>query len=118
MLLIALTKPKFLVPISGTYRNMVAYKTLAQKMGYNKSNTFLIENGQQIDFSKDTAKLGKKIETKNIYVDEMSGEEVESFIIRDRERLAKEGVIIVMTEVKSSDGQLADKPEVIARCSS
>ncbi len=118
MLLIALTKPKFLVPISGTYRNMVAYKTLAQKMGYNRSNTFLIDNGQQIDFSASTAKLGKKIDTKNIYVDEVSGEEVENFVIRDRERLAKEGVVIVMTEVKSSDGQLADKPVVIARGSS
>jgi ribonuclease J len=115
MLLIALTKAKFLIPISGTYRHMVAYRTTAQQMGYKRNAIFLIENGQEILFSKDNVRFGKKITINHVYVDEVSGEELEHFVIRDRERLAKEGVVIVMAEVKASDGQLAERPEVIAR---
>jgi len=115
MLLIALTQPRFLVPISGTYRHMVAYRTTAQQMGYKRNDIFLLENGQEILISKNAIKFGRKFEIKHVYVDEVSGEELENFVIRDRERLAKEGVVIVMAEIKASNGQLAEKPEMIAR---
>src|SRR5262249_1377559 len=61
------------------------------------------------------AKLGKKIAVKNVYVDEVSGEELERYVIRDRERLAQEGVVILLVEIKASTSQLARKPEVITR---
>lgn len=115
MLLIALTQPKFLIPISGTYRHMVDYRTTAQQMGYKRNNIFLLENGQEVLFGKESVRFGKHIEIKHVYVDEVSGEELENFVIRDRERLAREGVVIVMTEIKASDGQMATSPEVIAR---
>ena len=115
MLLIALTQPQFLVPISGTYRHMVDYRTTAQEMGYKRNDIFLIENGQELLLSRNAVKFGKKIEIKNVYVDEVSGEEVENFVIRDRERLAKEGVLLVMAEINASNGQLAERPEIIAR---
>ncbi len=115
MLLIALTQPRFLVPISGTYRHMVDYRQTAQQMGYKRSDIFLIENGQELLFAGSSVRLGRKVEIKHVYVDEVSGEELENFVIRDRERLAKEGVIIVMAEVNALNGQLAEKPEIIAR---
>ena len=115
MLLIALTQPRFLLPISGTYRHMVDYRTTAQQMGYKRNDIFLVENGREVLFTKNTARYGKKIEIKHVYVDEVSGEAVDNFVIRDRERLAKEGVVIVMAEINASDGQLANPPEVIAR---
>jgi ribonuclease J len=117
-LMIALTQPKFLVPISGTYRHMVGYRDLSNKMGYHNNQIFLIENGQEVIFTKNTARLGQKIDIKNVYVDEVSGEELENFVIRDREKLAREGVIILMIEIKASDGQLANKPDIIMRGSS
>jgi len=115
MLLIALTQPRFLLPISGTYRHMVDYRTTAQQMGYKRNDIFLVENGQEVLFSKNSARFGRKVEIKHVYVDEVSGEELENFVIRDRERLAREGVVLVMAEIKASDGQLAEQPEVIAR---
>lgn len=117
-LLIALTRPKFLVPISGTHRQMVAYKALAQKMNYQNRDVFIIENGQEVVFTKNSARLGQKFTTKNVYVDEVSGGELETYLIRDREKLAKEGVLIVMAEINASDGRLASPPEVITRGSS
>lgn len=117
-LLVALTKPKYLLPISGTYRHMGYYKNMALDMGYDKRDILLVENGQEIKFGRGFAKLGNKIGIRNIYVDQVSGEEVENFVIRDREKLAKEGIVIVMAEVRAQDGQLAEKPIIVARGSS
>lgn len=117
-LLIALARPRFLLPISGTYRHMIAYRTLAQKMQYQRRDIFIVENGQEVIFTKDTARLGKKIDTKNVYVDEVSGEELENYVIRDREKLAREGILIIMAEVGASTGQLVASPELIIRGSS
>jgi ribonuclease J len=115
MLLISLTQPKFLLPISGTYRHMVAYRTLCEKMNYKRPQIFLVENGQEVVFTAEHAKFGKKIAVKNVYVDEVSGEELEGYVIRDRERLAQEGVVILLVEINASTCQLARKPEVIMR---
>src|SRR5437879_2557587 len=115
MLLISLTRPKFLLPISGTFRHMIAYRTLGEKMNYKRNQIFLIENGQEVVFTAQQAKIGKKFEVKKVYVDEVSGEELESYVIRDRERLAQEGVLILLVEINASNSQLARKPEVITR---
>src|SRR5215470_14639976 len=115
MLLISLTQPKFLVPISGTYRHMIMYRDLAEKMNYKRNHIFLIENGQEVVFTAQQAKLGKKFEVKNVYVDEVSGEELERYVIRDRERLAQEGVLILLVEINAPRSRLARKPEVIMR---
>lgn len=115
MLLMSLTKPEYLVPISGNYKHMVAYRDLAINLGHDKKNIFLLENGQELHFTKDAARPGKKIDIKNVYVDQLSGEEVEHFVVRDREKLAKEGLVIIMAEVNMADGQLAEKPELLSR---
>jgi ribonuclease J len=115
MLLISLTQPKFLLPISGTYRHMIAYRDLAEKMQYKRNQIFIIENGQEVLFTAQHAKIGKKIGVKNVYVDEVSGEELESYVVRDRERLAQEGVLILLVEINASNSRLASKPEVIVR---
>lgn len=117
-LLIALARPRFLLPISGTYRHMIAYRTLSEKMQYARRDIFIVENGQEIIFTKTSARLGKKIDTKNVYVDEVSGEEVENYVIRDREKLAREGILIIMAEISASTGQLFNSPELIIRGSS
>lgn len=115
MLLISLTKPKKLLPIGGGFKQMVAYKNLAIKLGFNKKDIFLVENGQEVIFSGEKAWLGRKIETRNVYVDEVSGEELENFVLRDRQRLSEGGIVILLVEIDSTNGQIIGKPEVIAR---
>ena len=114
-LMISLTKPKYVLPISGKYKHMSAYKSLAMRMGYPNNSILMGENGQEIIISKDKVTLGRKIPTRNIFVDEVSGEEIESFVLRDREKLAKEGIVIIMVEVRVEDGQLVGTPDIIAR---
>lgn len=114
-LLMSLVRPKKVLPIGGTYKHMIAYKALALKNGFSDEDVLLPEDGQEVIFDKSgTAVLGKKIHLQNVYVDQVSGEEVESFVLRDREKISKEGIVIVMNEVDTY-GNLTDKPNIIVR---
>jgi ribonuclease J len=115
MLMMSLTNPRYLVPISGTYKHMVAYRELAFRMGYRNEQLSLVENGQEVLFSKRSMRLGRKISIRNVFVDQVSGEEIEGIVLRDRERLAKDGVILLLVEIDAEDGQLATPPEIITR---
>ncbi|RJQ35915.1 ribonuclease J [Candidatus Microgenomates bacterium] len=115
MLLMSLTKPRNLIPVGGTYRQMVAYLDLAKKIGYEEKNVFLIEDGQRVVFKENNASLGDKIKIKNVYVDEISGEEVESFVLRDRKKISEGGIVVLIVEVESSTGEMLDKPQIIVR---
>ena len=113
--LIKLVRPKKLIPIGGQFRHMFAYKKLAEKLGYKKSDIFLMEVGQELLFSNGEVKFGRRIPIKNVYVDEMSGEELEGFVLRDRQKLSEAGIIIILAEVDSNNGQLVGNPDVIVR---
>lgn len=113
--LIKLVKPKMLLPIGGGFRQMAAYKNMSVSMGFPKSNILLLEDGQEVIFTKKGVKPGNKVSIKNVYVDEVSGEEVESFVLRDRQMLSESGIVIVLCEVESSSGQLVNKADIIIR---
>ncbi|MBI2074629.1 MAG: ribonuclease J [Candidatus Levybacteria bacterium] len=113
--LIKLVQPNNIIPIGGNFRHMAAYRDYAQSLGYRKNNIFLLEDGQEVVFSETDAKLGKIIPVKNVYVDEISGEELEGFILRDRQKLSEGGIVIILCEIDSGTGQLVEKPEIIVR---
>lgn len=115
MLLISLTKPRYLVPIGGTFKHMVAYQKLGKKLGYHEQNIILLDDGQEVVYTKQGPKPGQKINTKNVYVDDVSGEELENFVLRDRQRLSEGGIVIVMVEVESATGSIVTKPDIIIR---
>lgn len=114
--LVDLVKPKKLIPIGGNYRHMAAYKFLLQEQGYKKEDVFSLDDGQEVIFNRNgTARLGKVLPIKNVYMDEVSGEEVEHFVLRDRQKLSEGGIAIVMAEVDGMTGQLLGRPDIIAR---
>jgi ribonuclease J len=102
ILIMNLVGAKMVLPIGGTYRQMVQFKDLAKKQGYDPKNILLLENGQEVLFNQQGARIGKKLNLENVYVDQISGEEVEGFVLRDRQRLATDGVVVVLTEVDAS----------------
>jgi ribonuclease J len=114
LLMISLTKPRFLVPIGGQYRHMVAYQKLAMQMGYRKEDTLLLD-GKEIVFGNNSARIGKMIPTRNIYVDEVSGGELEHYVLRDRQKLVEGGIMVVMVEIDSETGELIQAPDVLTR---
>ncbi|MBI2195725.1 MAG: ribonuclease J [Candidatus Levybacteria bacterium] len=113
--LISMVRPKHMVPIGGNFRHMAAYANLLESNGFRKHNVFLIEDGQEIIFSQNGAKLGRKIPVKNVYVDEISGGEIEQFVIRDRQKISQEGIVVVMSEIDVETGQIVNKPTIIIR---
>lgn len=115
MLLMELVKPKKLIPIGGTYRQMIAYRNLALRQGFLENDVFLMEDGWELVFDNGKVGSGRKISTKSIYVDQISGGEIDSIVLRDREKISKEGVVIVIAEIDSETGQIIDQPTVITR---
>lgn len=113
--MISLAKPKWMIPIGGNFRHMALYRSMAEGLGYNRNNIFLIDDGQEIVFTPKVAKLGKVISLKNVYVDEISEDVIESFVLRDRQKLSEEGIVIVLAQINSENGQLVGKPDLIVR---
>lgn len=113
--LIELTKPQNLIPIGGAFRHMAAYKELAIGMGIEGKRVFLLENGQELLISEVGIKFGRKIGIRNVYVDEISGEELEGYVLRDRQRLVEGGIVIVLAELDSQNYTFISKPDVIIR---
>ncbi len=113
-LMMSLVRPRKVLPIGGGYKHMIAYKALAMKNGFLEKDVLLPDDGQEVIFTKTDAKLGKKISLQNVYVDQVSGEEVDTFVLRDREKISKEGVVIVLAEIDTFGG-LVDKPNIIVR---
>ena len=115
MLMMSLVNPKKVLPIGGTFRQMVAYKELAKRQGFEDQDILLIDDGVQVEFGKDYSQIGKKVSLKNVFVDQISGGEVEQYVLIDRQKIAKEGVVVIMAEIDSETGKLEGLPTVIAR---
>jgi ribonuclease J len=94
---------------------MAAYREIVKAMGYKDNSAFLVDAGQELHFSKDGVRLGRKVSNATIFVDQMTGEEVENYIVIDRVRIAKEGIIIVMVELEGSTGQITSDPEILTK---
>lgn len=113
--LISLVHPKKLLPISGQFRHMFAYKNLALNLGYKRQDVLLMDDAREVIFTRNNAVFGKTVPLKNVYVDEVSGEEMEKFVLIDRQRLSVGGIVVVIAQVSSEKGELVKDPDIIIR---
>jgi ribonuclease J len=114
-MLMALTKPKYLIPIGGTYRHMKKYSSLAQGMGFAKQNVFLLDTGQQVVFTDKNAQMGTKLELKNVLIDGIGIGDVGSIVLRDRQQMAKDGMVVLILPIEQSTGQIIGEIELLSR---
>lgn len=114
-LLFALIRAKYLIPIGGTIRHMRSFSELAEKMGWKKENVFELRAGEVIEFSDGRAKRGEKIPVKSVLVDGLGVGDVGNVVLRDRQTLAKEGVVVVLIQLDKDSGKLIGQPDVISR---
>lgn len=114
-LLISLTNPRFVLPIGGTYRQMVAYRDIARDMGYTDDKIIFADNSREIIFTQNGVRYGKQANLPHVYVDQISGEAIEKYVVMDRQKIAEEGVLIVIAEIDSQTGQLVGKLDAITR---
>lgn len=115
-LMAALTKPKYFVPIGGTYRHMRHYASLVTEMGNKPENVWLLENGQVLTFDHaGQARIGGRVEVKNILVDGLGVGDVGHVVLRDRQQMAADGIVIVIVPLAAATGALVGEPDVISR---
>lgn len=115
LLMMALTRPKYLVPIGGTYRHMVQYSRLAQSMGYQASQIFLPEFNQSLEITPEAVKLGPTVEVKNVMVDGLGVGDVGHIVLRDRRVLAEEGIVVAVVETDQNELSKVDRIDLVSR---
>ena len=113
--LIKLTRPKFLIPIGGTYRHMVRYRQLARDLGYKDQQVLLLEDGQVVNFQPNRATIAETIPIRTIMVDGLGVGDVGSVVLRDRQNMADDGIVVVVVPIEKQTGKLRGNTEVISR---
>jgi ribonuclease J len=115
LLLMSLTKPQYLLPIGGTFRHMVQYSKLAQAMGYTPDKILLPESNQSIIIAGGQVALGPTETVRNVMVDGLGVGDVGNIILRDRQHLAEEGVVVAVLEVDQNNLSNLTNLEIISR---
>ncbi|MDD3346545.1 ribonuclease J [Oscillibacter sp.] len=111
----ALTKPRFFVPLHGEQRMLQIHSQLAQQMGMDRNHIAIADNGTAIEITAKTLKLGGSVPAGEVYVDGSGVGDVGAVVMRDRKRLAEDGMVVVVMPVSSHDGALLSPPEIITR---
>lgn len=114
-LLLTLAGAKYVMPMGGTYKQMVAFKEIARQMGYSDKNIVLSEDGREVVFDNGGFHFGRQVNAATVYVDEITGEEVDNYVILDRMKISTEGIVIIMVEVDSETGAIKSTPDIITK---
>ena len=111
----ALTKPRFFVPLHGEQRMLQIHCQLAQQMGMDRNHVAIADNGAVIEMTAKTMKMATSVPAGEVYVDGSGVGDVGAVVMRDRKRLAEDGMVVVVLPVSSYDGGLLCEPEIVTR---
>lgn len=116
MLLLSAVGPRYLFPIGGTYKHLMQYRRLAQDLGYDKRDVLIPEEGQVLEFSVHSAPhVAETLELENIMVDGLGVGDVGNVVLRDRQTIATEGIVVVVIPIQKSTGRVTSGPDIISR---
>lgn len=114
-LMLNLVKPKFFLPIHGEYRMLVKHARLAQEMGVDPKNIFILDNGQILEFSGSIPRIGGRVQAGRVFVDGLGIGDVGSVVLRDRKQLSQDGILIVVLSLSRETGEILAGPDIISR---
>ncbi|WP_409573913.1 ribonuclease J [Kouleothrix sp.] len=116
-MVLAMLKPEFVVPFHGDYRHMVLYRKMALGMGglFQPENVILAENGSILEFSRNFGKITGKAQVGYVYVDGTTVGDVGNVVVRDRQLLARDGILMVVVSIDRTTGELVAGPDVVSR---
>jgi ribonuclease J len=114
-LLLHLVKPKFFIPIHGELRHLHQHAQLAQEVGIHPENISTVENGQMVAFEDGEMRLEERIPGGYVFVDGSGVGDVRPSVVREREALARDGVVLISLVLNERTGQLREDPEIISR---
>lgn len=114
-LIYALTKPQYAIPVHGEYRHLKRHAELAEEMGVDKANVEILSNGDVLELSKDSAKVVGKVTSQGILVDGLGVGDVGNIVLRDRQHLSQNGLIIVVVTLEKHSNMLVAGPDIVSR---
>ena len=114
-LILALTKPKFFIPVHGEYRQLRAHRDTAETMGIDKDNIIMMTNGRVLEINENEAKFTSSVPSGRVLVDGLGVGDVGNIVLRDRQHLAQDGLIIIVLTMDSETGEVVAGPDVISR---
>ena len=114
-LILALAKPKFFIPVHGEYRQLRAHSETAQLMGIDKDNIIMMTNGRVLEINEFQAKFTGSVPSGRVLVDGLGVGDVGNIVLRDRQHLAQDGLIVIVLTMDSQTGEVVAGPDVISR---
>lgn len=114
-LIYALTKPKYSIPVHGEYSHLIAHGDLAQTMGIPKDNVVILSSGDVLELSEESAKVVDKVPAQGILVDGLGVGDVGNIVLRDRQHLSENGLIIIVVTLEKYSNQVLSGPDIVSR---
>ena len=114
-LIITLAKPKFFIPVHGEYRQLIAHAETAKKLGIETKNIFIMSNGRTLELNENEATLTTSVPNGKVLVDGLGVGDVGNIVLRDRQHLSQDGLIVIVVAMDSSTGEIVSEPDVVSR---
>ena len=114
-LILALAKPKYFIPVHGEYRQLISHSETAQSMGIDKENIVMLSNGRVLEINEDGIEMTSSVPCGRILVDGLGVGDVGNIVLRDRQHLSQDGLIVIVLTMDSSTGEVVAGPDVISR---
>lgn len=114
-IMMSLTKPKYFIPVHGEQKHLRKHAALASSMGIEPSNIIIADNGKTIEASEKAIKVAGEVTSGMVFVDGTGVGDVGSVVLRDRTKLAEDGIVIIVLSMDGTTGDVVSGPEVITR---
>jgi len=114
-LILSLTRPKYFIPVHGEYRQLTAHAETAKKIGIDSKNIFMMTNGRVLELNEKEAKFTTSVPCGNVLVDGLGVGDVGNIVLRDRQHLSQDGLIVIVMAMDSSTGEIISGPDVVSR---
>lgn len=114
-LIYTLVQPKYAIPVHGEYKHLIAQAKVAKELGIPKENIFILSSGDVLEIDQESAAVTSKVQTGTILVDGLGVGDVGNVVLRDRQHLAEDGIMIVVLGLDKYSGQLVSGPDVVSR---
>ncbi len=114
-LIYSLVKPRYAIPVHGEFRHLKANAELAMSLGSPKDNVYILQSGDVLEVSSQEAKVVDKVHTGSILVDGLGVGDVGNIVLRDRQHLAEDGILIVVLTLEKGSNQLLAGPDIVSR---
>jgi len=111
-LMLRLTQPKFFLPVHGEYNHLLRHKKTAESVGINDRNIFIMQDGEQWEITRTRVRKAKNVKVGKVYIDNQINKEITDDIVIDRQKLANDGIVIIIAQVDAKNKKLINRPKV------